>query len=85
MSSNVLSPAFDTVEMRQFVFSDGKTVHDVMVERFSDDRIAITIEADNPEEATWHSMVLPLDPRYARLIGCALLDLAQAPAPKGGA
>lgn len=85
MSANFLSPLFSLVELRQFVFGDGETVHDVMVERFSDDRIAITIEADNPEEATWHSMVLPLDPRYARLIGCALLDLAQAPAPKGGA
>lgn len=85
MSTDVLSPAFDTVEMWQFVFSDGETVHDVMVERFSDGRIAITIEADNPEEATWHSMVLPLDRKCARLIGGALLDLAQATAPKGGA
>ncbi len=85
MSANVLSPAFDTVEMRQFVFSDGEMVHDVMVERFSDGLIVITIEASKPGQSTCHSMVLHLDQQYARLIGGALLDLAQAAAPKGGA
>lgn len=85
MSANFLSPLFSLVELRQFVFGDGETVHDVMVERFSDGLIVITIEASTPGQSTCHSMVLHLDQQYARLIGGALLDLAQAPAPKGGA
>jgi len=76
MSAAALSPAFEIVEMRQFAFSDGAAVHDVMVHRFSDGRISVLIEQTEHGQSMCHSLALPLDPRYARLIGAALLDFA---------
>jgi len=77
MSAAALTPAFEVVEMRQFVFSDGAVVHDVMVHRFGDSRISVLIEQTEHGQSKCHSLALPLNPQYARLIGAALLDFAE--------
>ncbi len=77
MAQPELVPTFDIVEMRQFVFSGAAAMHDVMIHRQEDGGISLLIEVTEDGQSKCRSVSVPLNAKYARLLGWALMDLAE--------